>query len=599
MPETGPAGKLRNLARVAGFQGSVRRLLASLRASGAAVLVAGAAAALLGPLVAVALAAGAGSQPPAATVTVTTPCSGSVPATSTASGPATTTTVLDTATSSSTSTIAGTTTTSTTPTTTSTTPTTTGTTQTTTGTTQTSTGTTTSTTPTNTGTTNAGTTTTTTTGTTPTLTVVTTTVVTTTVTVTTPGTTTVTETPACTVTAPAPTTLPVPPGNPFRGRALWIWQLRNTEGGHVAAIIAQAKRYGITALYIKSGDGTQYWPQFSPALVAELHRAGIRVCAWQYVYGARPIAEADVGARAVRAGASCLVIDAESQYQGRYLAAQTYITRLRRLIGPRFPVGLASFPYVGYHLAFPYSVFLGPGGAQYNLPQMYWADIGTSVQNVYAITYEYNEIYRRPIFPLGQLWNSGRGMSPRTIEQFGLLARQYGASGVSWWDWQSAPRSYFAAIARTSPAPARFVTNRTPVSIFRGNRGDLVIWAQEHLYGAGYRIAVNGVFGPQMQSAVRAFQRTHGLAATGVLNGLTWDALLRTRPATVRWTRERRRTVAIPGSRRGHIRLGAGGAVGASTVTETVPSWMTRLAPRNELHADFGAGTPPAASARR
>ncbi len=271
---------------------------------------------------------------------------------------------------------------------------------------------------------------------TPTTTPVTTTVPTTT-TETTPGTTTVTITPPCATKAPAPSTIAVPKTNPFKGRAMWIWQLAYSDGGNVAAIIAQAKRYGIGALYIKSSDGTSYWPQFSKALVTDLHEAGIKVCAWQYVYGIQPVAEANLGARAIRDGADCLVIDAESQYQGRYPAAQTYIARLRKLIGNRFPVGLAGFPYVGYHLTFPYSVFLGPNGAQYNLPQMYWADIGTSVQSVYAVTYEYNEIYRRPIFPLGQLWNSGRGMSANSIEQFNLLADQYGATGVSWWDWQS------------------------------------------------------------------------------------------------------------------------------------------------------------------
>ena len=58
-----------------------------------------------------------------------------------------------------------------------------------------------------------------------------------------------------------------------------------------------------------------------------------------------------------------------------------YIARLRKLIGNGFPVGLAGFPYIDYHLSFPYSVFLGPNGAQYNLPQMYWADIGTTVSD--------------------------------------------------------------------------------------------------------------------------------------------------------------------------------------------------------------------------
>ena len=58
-------------------------------------------------------------------------------------------------------------------------------------------------------------------------------------------------------------------------------------------------------------------------------------------------------------------------------------------------MALAGFPYVDYHPGFPYSVFLGPGGAQYNTPQMYWMDIGTSVNTVYAHTYAYNRVYQR------------------------------------------------------------------------------------------------------------------------------------------------------------------------------------------------------------
>ena len=105
-------------------------------------------------------------------------------------------------------------------------------------------------------------------------------------------------------------------------------------------------------------------------------------------------------------GADCLVIDAESEYEGRYSSAQTYMTELRAKVGPDYPVGLASFPYVDYHPAFPYSVFLGPGGAQFNAPQMYWKDIGTSVDTVFAHTYLENTIYGRPIFPLGQTYSN-------------------------------------------------------------------------------------------------------------------------------------------------------------------------------------------------
>ena len=70
---------------------------------------------------------------------------------------------------------------------------------------------------------------------------------------------------------------------------------------------------------IKSGDGTGTWSQFNSQLVSTLHRDGLRVCAWQYVYGVHPVAEAQVGAAAVADGADCLLIDAESEYEGKYV----------------------------------------------------------------------------------------------------------------------------------------------------------------------------------------------------------------------------------------------------------------------------------------
>src|SRR6202030_2570971 len=152
----------------------------------------------------------------------------------------------------------------------------------------------------------------------------------------------------------------------------------------------------------------------------------LKVCAWQYVYGTNPTGEAQLGAEAVANGADCLVIDAESEYEGHYAAAQTSLTDLRATIGPDYPLGLASFPYVSYHPSLPYSVFLGPGGAQYNAPQMYWKAIGTSVDTVYANTYIANRIYARPISPLGQTYES---VSSSDLLRFREEAVDYGATG--------------------------------------------------------------------------------------------------------------------------------------------------------------------------
>jgi hypothetical protein len=322
------------------------------------------------------------------------------------------------------------------------------------------------------------------------------------------------------------------------GRGMWIWYVSQSSGGTVSGIASVAHRYGLGTVMIKSGDGTGTWSQFNRSLVDALHAQGLQVCAWQYVYGNHPIFEAEVGAAAVQNGADCLLIDAESEYEGKYVQAQEYIKKLRQLIGASFPVGLASFPYVDYHPGLPYSVFMGPGGAQYNVPQMYWKDIGTSVDNVYAHTYKYNQPYQRTIAPLGET----AGHPPAgQIERFRQLSRVYGAPNVSWWDWQESSTGDWTALSRPIGSLAGYHPNTSlPTLSVRSqgglSSGDLVVWAQQHLYKAGYHIGIDGGFGNQTKRAVQQFQSAHRLSATGIVDTATWQALLRYPPVNVTWT---------------------------------------------------------------
>jgi peptidoglycan hydrolase-like protein with peptidoglycan-binding domain len=320
----------------------------------------------------------------------------------------------------------------------------------------------------------------------------------------------------------------------YDGQGMWIWYMSHSSGGSVAAIAAQAHAAGVGTVYVKSSDGpSNYWSQFSPQLVAELHAAGLHVCAWQYVYGSSPAGEAALGAEAVANGADCLVIDAEAEYEGRYAAAQRYITELRAKIGPSYPLALASFPYVSYHPTFPYSVFLGPEGAQYNLPQMYWKDIGQSVDTVYANTYIANRIYQRPIFPLGQTYG---GVSGSDLLRFREEAVDYGASGISFWDWQETTSSGWSTLA----APLAPLTSVTPNTSYpelgSGAKGDPVLWMQEHLAGAIPAQETTGLFGSQTLADVESFQSSHGISPSGVVEAATWTALLAVAPVAVSWT---------------------------------------------------------------
>jgi peptidoglycan hydrolase-like protein with peptidoglycan-binding domain len=323
-------------------------------------------------------------------------------------------------------------------------------------------------------------------------------------------------------------------GSAFEGQGMWIWYVSKSDGGSVASIAAQAHAAGVTTVLVKSSDGsTNYWEQFSPALVQELHANGLKVCAWQYVYGSDPAGEAELGARAVANGADCLVIDAEAEYEGRYAAAQTYIADLRAKIGTGYPLGLASFPYVSYHPTFPYSVFLGPNGAQFNLPQMYWKAIGQSVDTVYANTYIANRIYGRPIFPLGQTYE---GVSAADLLRFREEAVDYGASGLSFWDWQETSASGWSTLAAPLAPLSSVTPNASYPELHEGSRGDQVLWMQEHLASAIPAQPTSGEFGAQTTTDLLAFQTAHGIPASGLTDTATWQALLALPPVAVDWT---------------------------------------------------------------
>jgi len=317
----------------------------------------------------------------------------------------------------------------------------------------------------------------------------------------------------------------------FRGNGMWIWQLPKSDGGNLDTIAARAAAAGMQTVFVKSSDAATVWTQFTPDLVAQLHARGLRVCAWQFVYGSNPLGEAAAGAAAVRNGADCLVIDAETHYEGRYAAAQTYLAALRLAIGPDYPVGLTSFPYVDYHPRLPYSVFLGPGGAQANLPQVYWKDIGASVDAVSARTVAHNRIYRAPLAPLGQAYSAPL---PEDLQRFRAIWAGYGAAGLSWWSWQAASPTTFATLTAPAPAPVVLADPGWP-TLATGKSGDEVIWMQQHLVSADPSVVVDGKFTAATAVALKAFQTARGLPASGVTDAATWEALLALAMRPVDW----------------------------------------------------------------
>lgn len=69
-------------------------------------------------------------------------------------------------------------------------------------------------------------------------------------------------------------------------------------------------------------------------------------------------------------------------------------------------------------------------------------------------------------------------------------------------------------------------------TIGTGSSGDEVKRIQSILQGQGYNVGpVDGLYGPQTQAAVIAFQKTKGLMPDGLVGPLTWAALQGIPPA--------------------------------------------------------------------
>ena len=266
------------------------------------------------------------------------------------------------------------------------------------------------------------------------------------------------------------------------------------------------------------------------------------MCAWQYVYGDHPITEAYVGAAAVKDGADCLMIDAEAQYEGKYVSAQAYMTRLRKLVGHSYPIALAGFPYVDYHPAFPYSVFLGPGGAQLqraaDVLGRHRHDASTPCTRTRTGTTASTS---------ARSTRSGRCSTiPRAgqIKRFRQMSRSYGSRQRQLVGLAGGDQRRLAGAVTADRRTAR-VRPQHHVRHARDTRArGVVVWAQEHLVSAGQRLAIDGSFGPATFKAVESFQAGHGLPVDGLIGQATWSALLRYSPVRVHWVHRGRRIVA-------------------------------------------------------
>ena len=239
-------------------------------------------------------------------------------------------------------------------------------------------------------------------------------------------------------------------------------------------------------MLIKSGDAGYTWSQFSPSLVSPAPGArASRSAAGSSSTGESRRPRRGSAPRRSRAGADCLVIDAEGHYEGRYRRPPLTCARCATASGADYPLGLSSLPLRR----------LPPGLPLLSLPRAG----GRAVQPAAALLEDDRRPCGRGVRPHVRLEPRLRAADPADGPDLHEpeAASRSGASAASRWRtaWRASaggPGSTRAgASGRRSRRPCLPILGYQRYDSFPflrlGSKGDLVAWAQQLLAGGGSR----------------------------------------------------------------------------------------------------------------
>ena len=236
---------------------------------------------------------------------------------------------------------------------------------------------------------------------------------------------------------------------PIRGKGMWVWKHRQTEGGDTDAIVARAVAAGLSQLWVRVGDSRDgfYGADFLADLVPKAHAGGLAVIGWGFPYLWDPVGDAAWSAEILAwRGPDGSTLDGfspdiEMASEGVVLTetrARVYLGLVRQAAGGRMVVATVYRPTDAKWAEYPYHA-IAPYVDAF-APMVYWGCTEPGEAAAQALD---RLAPLRPVHVIGQAYDmadeGGRSGTPEAseTERFLDVARRGGAVGASFWVWQS------------------------------------------------------------------------------------------------------------------------------------------------------------------
>lgn len=296
------------------------------------------------------------------------------------------------------------------------------------------------------------------------------------------------------------------------GHLAYVWEDRTpgSISGFSAPLVRAAN--GSTT---RASDGAD----FSAVYNAWAKQFGDEIDAWSYFY---PSSDPNAAAEALinsAPKARTYSFDIEDRVSPDKVRA--LYTKMREL-RPGVAVGFSSYPSreQAIRLGVPWDTLIEV--VDFSRPQVYWPN----QRKVWAqIVADHKGV---PIFPA-----LSPGDDPNGVWAFARQIIEEGHQGICWWrypmtqQWESMVRAlptFHSGDAPTAPPPT------APAPKYQPEDGDglLAQWEQGPSVADLQRklgIPADGYFGPQTESAVEAYQASHGLAVDGIAGPKTLAVL--------------------------------------------------------------------------